>query len=144
MRGGRMMRNGRVALGALLACGALCVVGVTGASAAGEKVSGTLKVSPAKPKIGKSGKPVAIKFSLDTKIAKPDGTREAASKSIDITYPKGIVLDTKGFKTCSLASLNANRPQDCPKTAAVGTRESTVNGQPAFSSPLHAEFNVLL
>jgi hypothetical protein len=139
-----MMRNGRVALGAVLACGALCVVGVAGASAAGEKVTTTLKVSPSKPRIGKSGKPVPIKFALDTKIAKPDGTRETASKAIDITYPKGIVMDTKGFGTCSLATLKANKPQECPKNAAIGTRESTVNAVPLFANPLHAEFNTLL
>jgi hypothetical protein len=137
-----MMRGGRIAVVAVVGCAAVGVVGAGVVQAAGEKVTSTIKVSPVKPKVGKSGKPVNINFKFDVKIAKPDGSREAALKTVDITFPKGIVMNAANFKNCNVASLKANKPQDCAPSTEIGHRSGIVNGQPLFKQPLTSDFAI--
>jgi hypothetical protein len=129
---------------AFVAIGAT-TVGAGAAQAAGTKVTPTIKLSPAKPKINKkTKKPVAVKFSTVVAVAKPDGSREDVMKTIDLTMPKNLVADAKGFKTCSLELLKANKPSQCPAGSLLGDSLGIVDAVPLFTTPLHADGKIYL
>jgi hypothetical protein len=139
-----MMRIGRIGVASLLACGALGVAGAAVVQAAGDTVTSTVKVSPSNPKIGKSGKPVPVKIGFTTKIAGAAGVREAATKTLEVKFPKGVTMDGTRFKTCPLSTLQANKPETCPAKSVIGHDQSVVNGTPLFKDPLHTIGTVYL
>ncbi|HKE79733.1 MAG TPA: hypothetical protein VKB54_10510 [Solirubrobacteraceae bacterium] len=127
------MRGGRLATIALVAIVALLAAAVV-AQAAGDKITSTVKLSPSNPKINKkTKKAVEVKLTTEFKVTKPDGTREDALKAVDMTLPKGIVADAKGFSKCSYALLQANKADQCPAKSVIGNHLGVANGTPLIS-----------
>jgi len=97
----------------------------------------TATASPSKA--GTKKKPKSEKLNLQI-----DNNRESqtSASKIEISFPKTLVLSTKGLKTCSVAKLDAQGKASCPTAAkaGVGTAEALVN--PTSASPASLKFNV--
>lgn len=97
----------------------------------------TATISPSKA--GTKKKPKSEKVNLTINNNKDSKT--SASK-IEISFPKTLVLSTKGLKTCSVAKLDAQGKASCPRgsAAGIGTAKALVN--PASDNPAPLNFNV--
>jgi hypothetical protein len=122
-------------MASLLACGAMAVGGATVAQGAGNKLSATVKVTPSKPKV-KQGKTTPVKLMFVTHVTK-SGAREDPVTALDVSFPKGLVMDSSGYKTCSANLIKANQVARCPSNSLIGDHTGLVNGKPLFNDPLH-------
>jgi len=97
----------------------------------------TATVSPSKA--GTKKKPKSEKVNLTINNSKESKT--SASK-IEISFPKTLVLSTKGLKTCSAAKLDAQGKASCPRgsVAGLGTAKALLNATSDNPAPLN--FNV--
>ena len=97
----------------------------------------TATASPSKA--GTKKKPKSEKVNLN--IVNSRESKTSASK-IEISFPKSLVLSTKGLKTCSVSKLDSQGKASCPKgsLAGLGTAEALLN--PTSANPAPLKFNV--
>jgi hypothetical protein len=128
------MRNARKAAGAaLLVCG-LASVAVTGAFGAGDKVTTTVKLSPAHPKASKKGTQVKLNYAMT--FAGAAGARPANFATGDLLLPPGMTADGAGFAACPMATIEANDVNSCPAKSIVGHAGGDINVQPIQDAPM--------
>jgi len=121
-------RSSRISL---VACGLLALVAGL-ASAAGETVPTTVKVPKTTAIKKKTPGQSKVVWSFDVK--KPDGSRAANLKTADLTLPKAVFADAKGFQACDAAKLQANDDKSCPAKSVVGAATAHI-----YSSPIREE-----
>lgn len=136
-----MNTRGRLLVWSSLAVAAAGAAGPASANAAGNSISTKIKMSPASPKPGK--KPAQVKLGLEIDIAKADGTREDALKTIDLTLPSGLVLDTSRYAVCPMDKLTTNKVAECPAKSLVGHHQAVLNGAPLIAA-VHLEADVFV
>jgi hypothetical protein len=129
------MLRGRMGGAALLVCAA-AVLPAAGAFGAGEEVKTTASIKKAS-KITQT-KPGLAKVSWSMVITKPDGSRPANLSKADLTLPKGLFADTKGYKTCPIAKLQANDNKSCPAKSIVGKANAHITAAPVRDAPYAA------
>jgi hypothetical protein len=123
-------------IAALTALAALALTAVAIAQTS-PSIDVTATVSPSKA--GTKKKPKSEKVNLTINNSRESKT--SASK-IEISFPKTLVLSTKGLKSCSVAKLDAQGKASCPRgsVAGLGTAEALVN--PTSATPASLKFNV--
>jgi hypothetical protein len=110
----------------------LLALGAGMAAATGETVDTTVKV-PKTTSIKKKT-PGQSKVSWAMDIKKPDGSRAANLSTGDLTLPKAVFADTKGFQACDPAKLQANDDKSCPAKSVIGSATADI-----YSSPIREE-----
>lgn len=126
----------------LIALGLVAAMGTAGTVAVAQENTDpghTLQVSvaPSNAKAGTKKKPKTItkvKFSIANN--KASGT---TASTIEIKFPKTIKFNAKGFKTCSVATLENDGPDACPSKSKLGsgTAAAVVNPRSATPAPLN-------
>lgn len=120
-----------------IALGLLASVAFTGGAVAQAPTpSHELQMSVSPSKAGTSKKPKAVtRLKLD--IANNQASQTTASK-IEISFPKTLRFNTKGFTTCSAAKLEASGPSSCSSKSRLGggTASAVVNPTSASPAPL--------
>ena len=124
-------------IAALTALTALALAAVAIAQTPPPSIDVTATISPSKA--GTKKKPKSEKLNL--LIDNNRDSKTSASK-IEISFPKTLVLSTKGLKTCSVAKLDAQGKASCPRAsvAGLGTANALVN--PTSDNPASLKFNV--
>jgi len=125
-------RSSRIAL---VACGLTALMAGL-ASAAGETVTTTVKVP--KTSAIKKKTPGQSKVSWAMDIKKPDGSRAANLATGDLTLPKAVFADTKGFQSCDAAKLEANDDKSCPAKSVIGSATADIYSSPVREEPYAA------
>jgi hypothetical protein len=115
----------------LVACG-LVALSAGLASAAGETVTTTVKVPKTTAIKKKTPGQSKVLWAMD--IKKPDGSRAANLSAADLTLPKAVFADAKGFKACDLAKLQSSDDKSCPAKSVVGSATADI-----YSSPIREE-----
>ncbi len=101
---------------------AIPVAGVAYAATVDQSINVT--VSPTKA--GTAKKPAAVKIKVDIKTVKKVAAEEFATKTAVIFFDKNLVFNTKAFKTCSQATVQANEG-NCPSGSKVGSGSAVGN-----------------
>jgi hypothetical protein len=125
-------RSSRIAL----VTGGLVALTAGLAGAAGETVTTTVKVP--KTTAIKKKTPGQSKVSWAMDIKKPDGSRAANLQTGDLTLPKAVFADTKGFQACDAAKLEANDDKSCPAKSVVGKATADIYSSPVREEPYAA------
>ena len=117
------------------AVAALTVVGGTTAALAQTSTEPTLNVKVKPTKAGTKKKPKNSSIHL---LVVNNDQKKSLSK-LTITMPKTLKVSGKGFKTCSVAKLNASGPSSCPKASKVGggSADALLGVNTASPTPLH-------
>jgi hypothetical protein len=125
-------RSSRIAL---VTCGLVALTAGL-ADAAGETVTTSVSV-PKTTKIKKKT-PGQTKVSWVMDIKKPDGSRAANLSTADLTLPKAVFADAKGFQACPESKLQANDDKSCPAKSVVGTATADIYSSPVREEPYAA------
>ena len=120
---------------ALMTCGLIAAMAAM-AVAGGETVNTTVKV-PKTTKIKKKT-PGQSKVQWAFDIKKPDGSRAANLQTADLTLPKAVFADAKGFTACPESQLQANDDKSCPAKSAVGSATAHIYSSPVREEPYAA------
>lgn len=92
----------------------------------------TVTITEAKVTPSKAGTKTKAKSGfIHSKFVVPSNSN-ATLRRIEYTFDKGIKIDTKGFKACSLNQVAADDSK-CPKGSQVGTGSSTAEVGPGHS-----------
>ena len=110
----------------------LLALGAGLASATGEVVNTTVKVP--KTSAIKKKTPGQSKVAWAMEIKKPDGSRAANLSAGDLTLPKAVFADAKGFQACDLAKLQSSDDKSCPAKSVIGSATAHI-----YSSPIREE-----
>lgn len=105
---------------------AALALGLPASAAAAPKVTVTVKIKPvlkdpAKPKAGywpHTGNFLGAPAALETKFlikGTEYGGFPAPVRRVTVWLPKGTIIHTSGFPTCSLSRLENKEPEKCPK-----------------------------
>lgn len=123
----------------MLALGLLASLAFTGGAVAQAPTpSHTTDMGITPSKAGTSKKPRGVtKWKLAISNNKASGT--TASK-IEISFPKTLKLNTKGFATCSEAKLNETGPSSCPSKSRLGGGTASAVLGPTSAAPTPLEF----
>lgn len=108
------------------------LVGLT-ASAASAAPTVTLKAVPVPIKgIPGSGDilgaPAAVEFEMTIRGTEVTGDAPSQLRGVNVWAPKGVKLNTNGFATCTLKTLELKGPEACPKksqASPVGSVEAS-------------------
>jgi hypothetical protein len=116
---------------------ALAALALPAAAGAAPTVSFAAKILPIKgfPHTGNIlGAGAAVEATFKIQGTEYDFGHPAPLRQVNVFFPKGTKITTKGFPTCSTATLEAGGPPACKKAAAgpVGHAEGVVNigGEP--------------
>lgn len=107
-----------------LICGVIAtsaMLALTGGAVA-QAPEGALNVTASPSKAGTKKKPKSVKLGIDLTVNKPQTT----VRYIDLALPKGLKFSGKGFKRCSIATLEAEDggPSECPRGSSAGSKGS--------------------
>lgn len=127
-----MRKTPTIALG-LLASAAFA----GGAVAQAPTPSHTVNVGVSPSKAGTKVKPRAVSFKLA--IANNQAAKTTVSK-IEISFPKTIKIDPRGFVTCSAARLDAEGPSGCPAKSRLGSGTASAILGPTTAKPTPLAF----
>jgi hypothetical protein len=118
----------------VVAVAALTAIGGATAALAQTATAPTLTVAVKPTKAGTKAKPKNSSIHL---LVVNNDTKKSLSK-LTITMPKTLKISGKGFKTCSVAKLNASGPSSCPKGSKVGggTADALVGVNGPSQTPL--------
>jgi hypothetical protein len=92
----------------------------------------TAKVAPSKS--GTKKKPKSE--TVDLKIQNSEESKSSAG-SIEIVFPATLKVNTKGLKTCSVATLDASGLTACPTKSKAGKGNAIANLNPDAPSKLY-------
>jgi hypothetical protein len=106
------------------------------ASATGEVVNTTVAVPKTTAIKKKTPGQSKIAWAMDVK--KPDGSRAANLATGDLTLPKAVFADTKGFQACDASKLEANDDKSCPAKSVVGKASAHIYSSPVREEPYAA------
>ena len=84
-------------------------------------INSTLKITPK----SKSGSKTNPKNALVNTVFTVNEESNSTLRRIEYTIPKNVKLNGAGFKKCSVAFINANGDDNCPKGSKVGTGAAT-------------------
>jgi hypothetical protein len=115
----------------------LALAGGTAAVAQDTTPAHTLDMGISPSKAGTKKKPKTVKVKLD--ISNNVGAGTTASV-IEIFFPKTIKLNTKGFKTCSITTLETGGPTACAKGSKIGAGTAGALVNPTSAAPTKLEF----
>jgi hypothetical protein len=76
----------------------------------------------------KKGKATHVTFKIVEGNSTPGAVPPPSTQTV-VHLPKGLVINTKGFPTCSTATLMSAGGAACPAKSLVGTGSSTVTDQ---------------
>ena len=96
--------------------------GTTGASGS----TGTVGTVTAAFQPNKKGKGTKANVTVTSSNPNNAGSVPPPSSTTTVFLPKGSVIFTKGFKTCSMNTLNSSGPSGCPAGSQVGSGSSTI------------------
>lgn len=103
------------------------------ASATGEVVNTTVKVPKTTSIKKKTPGQSKVAWAMD--IKKPDGSRAANLQTADLTLPKAVFADAKGFKACDLAKLQSSDDKSCPAKSVIGSATADIYSSPIREQP---------
>jgi hypothetical protein len=112
--------------------GALAVAGAAYAAVA---VTFSATMSP-----NKANKPVAL--SVDIKSSDPAAEQPPIMNRIVIKFDKGGKFDSKRFKRCKLAALQARGPNGCPSGSKIGTGTGVGMAKPVVTDPVNGKLTL--
>lgn len=81
------------------------------------------------------GAPSAVEFEMTIRGTEVTGDSPSQLRGVNVWAPAGVKLDTNGFVTCTLSTLELKGPEGCPKksqASPVGSGEAsdTIAGEP--------------
>ncbi|MBA2515733.1 MAG: hypothetical protein H0V22_00175 [Solirubrobacterales bacterium] len=114
------------------------VVFTGGAVAQAPEPSHTLQMGVTPSKAGTAKNPKAL-TKLKLSITNDKAAKTTASK-IEISLPKTIRFNTKGFTTCSAAKLDAEGPAGCSSKSRLGVGTASAVLGPTSPTPAPLEF----
>jgi hypothetical protein len=122
-----------------LALGLLASVAFTGGAVAQAPApSHTLEMGVAPSKAGTSKKPKAV-TRLKLGISNDQASKTTASR-IEISFPKTIRINPRGFATCSERTLEERGTSACPSKSRLGTGTATAVLGPLSATPAPLQF----
>jgi hypothetical protein len=83
----------------------------------------------------KANKPAAL--AVDIKSSDPAAEQPPIMNRIVIKFDKGGKFDSKRFKRCKLASLQAKGPKGCPSASKIGTGAGIGMAKPVVTDPVN-------
>lgn len=120
------------------AVAALTVVGGTTAALAQTGSGASMKVSLSPSKAGTKKKPKGAKLHLFFS----NDNHDLTATQIKILLAKNVKVNTKGFKFCSVAKIQADAGKTCPAKSKVGSGTSHAIAGVNTTSPTPLTFDV--
>jgi hypothetical protein len=88
----------------------------------------------------KANKPAAL--AVDIKSSDPAAEQPPIMNRIVIKFDKGGKFDSKRFKRCKLASLQAKGPKGCPSASKIGTGAGIGMAKPVVTDPVNGKLTL--
>ena len=115
-------------------------VGAGALAAAGAAYAAVAVTISANMSPNKANKPAAL--STDIKSSDPAAEQPPIMNRIVIKFDKGGKFDSKRFKRCKLAALQAKGPKGCPSGSKIGTGAGVGMAKPVVTDPVNGKLTL--